>query len=126
MGMFKNTQRITKIVFEPRNACHNLCPLGQLYCDELARNGAKPMLAHYTNKFRITFVPGELVCDYIDVEKWIKENLNDETMIIEDAVSKLFDYIHDTYSPNYLLVESYVDDAIHGPVTVIREEGEEK
>lgn len=121
MGMFKNTQKISSIVFRPRNTCHNLCPLGQLYCDELAKDGSKPMLPHYTNNFEITFVPKEYVCDYIDVEKWIKEKLNDETMIIEDAVSLLYDYLMDTYKPEYLKVVSTVTDAIHGPVVVTRE-----
>lgn len=121
MGMFKNTQKITKIIFEPKNACHNLCPLGQLYCDELAQNGSKPLLPHYTNRFKITFIPAEYVCDYIDVEKWIAANINDETLIIEDAVSMLYDYLNDTYKPSYLKVESYVNDAMHGPVYVERE-----
>lgn len=122
MGMFKNTQKITQIIFEPKNACHNLCPLGQLYCDKLAKNGEKRLLPHYTNRFKITIVPDEFVCDYIDVEEWITNNINDETLIIEDAVSMLYDYITTTYNPKELRVESYVNDAVHGSVTVIREE----
>ena len=120
MGMFKNTQKITKIVFEPKTT-HNFCPLGQLYCDELEKQGSPKMLPHYTNHFKITFCPGELVCDYIDVEKWIARTINDKTLIIEDAVSMLFDYIMETYKPKYLLVETYVNDAMHGAVTVMRE-----
>lgn len=124
MGMFKNTQKISCIVFEPK-ATHNLCPLGQLYCDELSKNGSKPELPHYTNHFRITFVPGEFVCDYIDVEKWIREKINNETLVIEDAVSMLFDYMMETYKPTWLVVESHVDDAMHGTVTVTRDSSEE-
>jgi len=120
MGMFKNTQGITKITFEPATT-HNFCPLGQLFCDELAKDGSKPQLPHYTNHFRITFVPGELICDYIDVEKWIKKEINDESLIIEDAVSKLYDYVMETYHPAYLKVETYVDDAMHGAVAVEKE-----
>jgi len=121
MGMFKNTQKISEIVFEPKEVCHNLCPLGQLWCDEQVKNGDRPRLAHYTNHFKIHMVPGDLICDYLDVEKWIRDNLNDSTIVIEDAVSKLFDYLDSTYKPKHLKVESYVDDAIHGPVTVVRE-----
>ena len=121
MGTFKNIQNISEIVFRPKNACHNLCPLGQLYCDELSKNGSKPMLPHYTNKFTITFTPGEVICDYLDVEKWIQNNLNDETLTIEDAVSKLFDYLEEEYNPAHLIVESYVDDALHGAVNVKKE-----
>jgi len=120
MGMFKNTQKISSITFRPKNSCHNLCPLGQLYCDELAKDGSKPLLPHYTNQFTIDFVPGEFVCDYIDVEKWIDQNLNNETLIIEDCVAMLFDYINTTYKPKWLQVESFVDDALHGPVKVTR------
>lgn len=120
MGMFKNTQKITKIIFEPKTT-HNFCPLGQLYCDELEKNGSPKMLPHYTNHFRITFIPGEFVCDYIDVEKWIVANINDKKLIIEDAVTVLYDYVNETYRPRYLKVETYVDDAMHGAVQVERE-----
>ena len=120
MGMFQNTQKITKIVFEPKST-HNFCPLGQLYCDKMAKNGSKPSLPHYTNHFKITFIPDTILCDYVDVEEWIHEKINDETLIIEDCVSMLFDYINDTYKPSYLKVESYVPDAVHGPVTIERE-----
>lgn len=118
---FENKQGITEIVFQPKNACHNLCPLGQLLCDKLAQNGGKPMLPHYTNKFTITFNPGKVICDYLDVEDWIQENLNDETLTIEDAVSMLFDHLQKTYEPVHLLVESFVDDALHGSVVVRKE-----
>lgn len=121
MAMFKNDQKISKIVFSPKEPCHNFCPLGQLYCNEIAQEGEKPKLAHYTNHFTITFYPNALICDYCDVEKWVRNNLNDRDLIIEDCVSMLFDYINDTYKPKYLLVESFVDDAVHGPVTISRE-----
>lgn len=122
MGMFKNTQRITKIVFEPKLPCHCYCPLGELYCKkEAAGTGKKEMSPHYTNHFKITFLPKEYICDYCDVEDWIREHINDETLIIEDAVDMLFNYIYDTYQPSYLKVESYVPDAVHGPVTIEKE-----
>lgn len=123
MGMFENSQGITKIVFEPKTT-HNFCPLGQLYCDELAEKGSPKMLPHYTNHFRITFIPRKLICDYIDVEKWIASNINDKNLIIEDAVSMVYDYVMNTYNPSYLKVETYVDDAMHGAVTVERESKE--
>lgn len=122
MGMFKNTQKITGIIFQPKLPSHCFCPLGKLYCDKEAENsGKKAQLPHYTNNFKITFQPNELICDYCDVEEFIKEKINDETLIIEDCVDILFNYIYETYQPKYLLVESYVPDAVHGPVTVIKE-----
>ena len=121
MGKFKNKQKISSIVFEPKEACHNLCPLGQLYCDEIAEEGEKPKLAHYTNNFKITMIPGDEICDYLDIEKWIRKNLNDMTLVIEDAVSMLYDYIKNEYNPKYLKVQSDVSDAVHGPVCVTKE-----
>ena len=41
MPKFENKQKITAITFKPKSACHNLCPLGQLYCDEKAKEQAK-------------------------------------------------------------------------------------
>lgn len=118
---FENKQKISKIIFRPKNPCHNLCPLGQLYCDELAKNGSKKMLPHYTNNFKITLIPDKVICDYLDIEKWIQTNLNDETLTIEDSVYKLYNFIYSEYSPKYLLVESFVNDALHGEVTVMKE-----
>ena len=120
MGMFRNTQKVSYIVYEPKTT-HNLCPLGQLYCDELSRDGSKPELPHYTNHFTITLVPGDFICDYIEVEKWIREKINNETLVIEDAVSMLFNYMMETYKPRHLIVESHVEDAMHGVVTVVKE-----
>jgi len=122
MGMFKNTQGITKIVFQPKLAAHCFCPLGELYCKKEAEGtGKKQMLPHYTNHFKITFIPNKLVCDYCDIEDWIRENINDQTLIIEDCVDMLFNHINTTYSPEFLKVESYVPDAVHGPVTIEKE-----
>lgn len=119
---FKNKQGISKIVFSPKFPCHNECPLGQLVCDAEAKaKGKEPKKAHYTNNFTVTFIPNRVICDYCDIEAWIAENLNDKLLIIEDVVEKLFTYIYDTYKPKYLRVESFVQDAIHGPVTVTKE-----
>ena len=120
MPKFKNKQKITAITFKPKSACHNLCPLGQLYCDEKAKDGSKPLLPHYTNNFTIEFVPAEFIFDYLDVEKWIEDKLNNETLIIEDCVAMLFDYINETYQPEFLAVTSEVNDALHGPVVVTK------
>lgn len=120
MAQFENKQKISTIVFKPKSACHNLCPLGQLYCDELAKDGSKPILPHYTNNFTIEFWPNKIIFDYIDIEKWITRNLNDETLVIEDCVAMLFDYIKKTYEPKVLRVTSEVNDALHGPVVVTK------
>ena len=118
MGMFKNTQGINKIVFSPKKACHNICPLGQEFVNKNTPEGKQPVPAHYTNHFKIEMVCGELVPDYCDIEEWIDDHLSNQTLIIEDCVQKLFDYIRDTYQPHSLQVTSKVDDAVHGPVEV--------
>ena len=91
-----------------------------MYCDEKAKDGSKPLLPHYTNNFTIEFVPAEFIFDYLDVEKWIEDKLNNETLIIEDCVAMLFDYINETYQPEFLAVTSEVNDALHGPVVVTK------
>ena len=77
-------------------------------------------MPHYTNNFTIEFVPAEFIFDYLDVEKWIEDKLNNETLIIEDCVAMLFDYINETYQPEFLAVTSEVNDALHGPVVVTK------
>lgn len=118
---FENKQKITSIVFQPKEPSHCLCPLGQILCDKLAKNGSKPILPHYTNHFTIEFIPGKVICDYLDVEDWIRENIDNETLTIEDAVSNLFDYLMKTYKPAHLKVTSNVSDALHGPAQVTKE-----
>ena len=118
---FENKQNISKIVFRPKSPSHCLCPLGQLLCDKLAKQGGKPMLPHYTNNFIIEMIPGKVICDYLDVEEWIKENIDNETLTIEDSVSMLFDYLYEEYEPAHLKVTSEVYDALHGPATVTKE-----
>ena len=118
---FENTQNISKIVFRPKAPSHCLCPLRQLLCDKLAEKGKKPILPHYINNFTIEFTPGKVICDYLDVEEWIRENIDNETLTIEDSVSKLFDYVASTYEPAHLKVTSEVYDALHGPAIVTKE-----
>lgn len=118
---FKNTQKISKIVFSPKEPSHCLCPLGQLFCDKTAKKGKKALLPHYTNNFTIEFTPGEVICDYLDVEDWIRENIDNETLTIEDSVAMLYGYLETTYKPAHLKVTSDVYDALHGPATVTKE-----
>lgn len=118
MGMFKNTQGISSITFSPRKSCHNICPLGQEYVNRITPEGKEPVPAHYTNHFTIVMEPEELVPDYCDIEDWIDEHLSNQTLIIEDCVEMLYNYIYETYSPYSLLVQSQVADAVHGPVVI--------
>lgn len=118
---FENKQQISKIVFKPKEPSHCLCPLGQLFCDKRKEKGKKPILPHYTNHFTIEFIPGKVICDYLDVEEWIRENIDNETLTIEDSVAKLYDYLISEYEPAQLKVTSEVDDALHGAAVVTKE-----
>ena len=101
--MVKNTYKIKHITIESTAQC--FCPLGNDW---------------YTNQFVVDFVPAEYIPDYCEMDKWITENINGKHMIIEQAVAMLYDYLHNTYYPVDLHVESYVEDAKHSAVTVSR------
>ena len=62
--------------------------------------------------------PGKYIPDYLEVQQFIKENINDQRLIIEDAVAILYDYLSKTFQPLTLCVESLVTDARHPEVTV--------
>lgn len=99
--MVKNTFGIGMITIESTAKC--FCPLGNDW---------------YTNQFSIDIEPGEYIPDYCQLDNWIAKNINGKHMIIEQAVAMLYEYLKDTYKPNELQVESYVDDAKHSAVTV--------
>ena len=101
---FKNEQGITKIKFTQNAQC--FCPLGNDW---------------YTNQFTVEIVPNELLADYVDVEKFIRKEISGKTLILEEAVSTLFNYIQTEIKPKYLKVSSYGADAVHFPVTVTKE-----
>ena len=101
--MVENTFGIKHIVIESTAKCY--CPLGQDW---------------YTNQFYVDFVPGAFIPDYCEMDNWIATNINGKSMIIEQAVAMLYEYLRDTYKPADLNVESYVDDATHSAVTVSR------
>lgn len=100
-----NSQEITKIILKPKATCY--CPLGDDW---------------YTNEFEITMYPVDYYPDYCDVEKWLNENVRDKSLIIEDAVKLVYDYINETYEPCSLRVISYVNNVeSHSPVIVTKE-----
>lgn len=101
---FKNENNISKITMKLTSK--NYCPLGRDW---------------YTNQFTVEFIPGEYLCDYLDVIEYIKNSINEKNLIIEDSVSILFDYMRDEYKPSYLKVSSLVTDATHPEVLVEKE-----
>lgn len=103
MSTIQNKQKISSIVMKPVTRC--FCPLGD---------------AWYTSQFEVVFNPAETIPDYCDVDRWIKENIDGKSLIIEDAVSALYDYLL-AYNPAGLHVIADVKDAGHFPVEVYKQ-----
>lgn len=99
--MVLNTYGIKQIKIESTAKC--FCPLGQDW---------------YTNRFLVDICPDKHIPDYCEFDKWIAENINGKELIIEDAVSKLYDYFTRTYEPKHCVVQSEVNDAKHSNVIV--------
>lgn len=100
---FKNTQGISYIEIKPYATC--FCPLGNDW---------------YENEFTVKLVPYNLIPDYCDVDKFVFDNIAGKSLIIEDAVAKLYQYMVDEYKPLRLTVKSEVTNAGHSHVLVER------
>ena len=102
MHIIQNEQDIYKIEMYPKVRC--FCPLGDGW---------------YSGQITIQFYPEDVIPDYCDIEKWIKENIDGRSLIIEDAVSKIYDFLL-KYKPGGLHVIADVKDAGHFPVEVYK------
>ena len=103
MAEFKNVQGISRVSFTQNVQC--FCPLGDDW---------------YTNHLTVKMQMGEIIPDYCDVDDFIR-SISGRSLIIEDVVQQVYEYFDNTCRPKSLYVESYVDDAKHLPVTVIKE-----
>lgn len=101
MASFTNSQGITEISMS--KLIRNFCPLGNDW---------------YTNKLSIVIKPDETIPDYVEVDKELNE-LEGKEMIIEDVVQVVVG-IFAKYNCKYIEVKSFVDDAVHLPVTVTK------
>lgn len=101
--MVENVFKINEINIDATAKCY--CPLGKDW---------------YTNQFTVNMNPSVFIPDYCELDAFIKEEINGKHLIIEAAVAKLYEHITEKYSPAYLEVVSYVDDAAHSAVTVRR------
>ena len=91
--MFKNEQNVQRIVMHPK-ACLK-CDAGQDW---------------YKIDFDVIFVPDKSYPDYMDVETFIKNALDGETMNIEVAGYLLKDYLLTEYKPKGVTVVCNVKD----------------
>ena len=102
MSSFENKQGITQIEFMQNIQC--FCPLGNDW---------------YTNQICVRMCPGKIIPDYCEIDDFTR-SLGGKRLIIEDVISMIYDHIMTVYCPEHLYVESYVDDAKHMPVRVVK------
>lgn len=103
--MIKNNEQISSIIMKPFAEC--LCGIGKDW---------------YHIQFDITFVPGDFYPDYMDVSRFISDNISGRELNIEQAVDALGKMLYETYCPKHLTVKGIVDKVItHFPVEVEKE-----
>ena len=98
---FKNEYRVSKIKYTQK--CRCFCPIGK---------------ADYTNNFTVTITPKKWIPDYCEIDKFIHEQLDGKSLVIEDAACKLKQWLTGKIHPYWVEVESDVTDGVHGHVTV--------
>lgn len=102
MPRFKNEYGVSKIKYTQK--CRCFCPIGK---------------ADYTNNFTVTITPKKWIPDYCEIDKFIRECLEGENLVIEEAASKLKKKLVEDVHPSWIMVESAVNDASHGNVVVM-------
>ena len=102
---FPNTYGITKINFEKK--IHTYCRLGGDV---------------YTNNIKAYFNPGELICDYVYLDKAIEERFEQSDSIIEEVLAGIVEIIKDQcpYATN-IHVESTINDSVPKDMPLIIE-----
>lgn len=63
-------------------------------------------------------VLGEKLMDYMDVDEWLRQNIDGHSMIIEEVVTSFFEYLDKEYTPMSLMVEGRAERGKHFPVVV--------
>ena len=94
MAKFENRYGVRKIVYKQKCRC-------------------------FCNEFTVTMEPAEIIPDYCEIDKFIRECLEGENLVIEEAASKLKKKLVEDVHPSWIMVESAVNDASHGNVVVM-------
>lgn len=101
----RNNEGISKIVMKPFAEC--LCAIGRDW---------------YHIEFEVTFMPSKYYPDYMDISKFISDNISGKEMNIETAVDVLGTMINKDYQPHMLTVKGIVNKVVtHFPVEVVKE-----
>ncbi len=101
--IIENTQGITQIIYKTKTK--NYCPIGKDW---------------YTSNIQVQIVPDKTIPDYIDLDKFVAEQISQKEMIIENVIDALYSHISTEYAPKSLTVEIKVDDATHSEVIVTK------
>lgn len=99
--MIENNFNIGEIVIYQKAHCY--CQLGEDW---------------YTNNFRIEIKVDKKIPDYCEVDKFIKNKIENAHLIIEEACKAVLDYFINELNPLQVVVESTVEDAAHCAVKI--------
>ena len=98
----ENKEKVKKITMYP--VAHTLCAIGQDF---------------YKYEFKVEFEVGNYYPDYMDVEKWVMNNLDGKELNIEQGMRLFYDWLVESYDPLNLKLTAVVKDAkTHFPVEV--------
>lgn len=90
----QNVEKVKKITMYP--VAHTLCAIGQDF---------------YKYEFEVEFIVGNYYPDYMDVEKWVMENLDGKELNIEQGMRLFYDWLVASYEPKGLNLIANVKDA---------------
>lgn len=62
----------------------------------------------FQSELKITFIPGDCYPDYIEVQKWIMDNVDGMEMNIEHVARAVYDFLANEYKPLALTVTNHV------------------
>lgn len=99
--IIENTQGITRIIYKTKTK--NYCPIGKDW---------------YTSNIQVQIEPAKIIPDYIDLDEFVAERINQKELIIENVAKDLYCHIMSEYLPKSLIVTIHVDDASHSEVIV--------
>ena len=105
MAAFKNDIGITGIHMKI-NYVKVYCPIGKVW---------------YTGNYDVTFIPDQIIPDYIEIQDWVDKNLSTHELTIEQSCANLREYLNKYYNPHYVNIICNVNDAAHFEVKVITE-----
>lgn len=91
MTKIENVQQIDKIIMHP--TAYTKCIIGQDW---------------YKNELEIEFVPGDYYPDYMDVDRFIMEEIDGAELNIEDVVDKIYTFLRSEYQPQVLIVTDHI------------------